>query len=497
MQVPTYKILLYKRTPYKRIAQYSENNISQALQGIHIDTLKEIRLDLYKKYNSLLNEATPKKLVRRQKTSKLINDIIILTKANAEETEMDITQTDMFVKDKDSENSIDENKSQGDNNNTPTTITPTLTEIMKQMQTMSTQLTKLSEENEKLWAENKLLKENYNNEISILKAENLKLINENSKLINTSGLEETMISNISSQNNNKKRKKQSDSINDNKKTEDDEISDITMDSNEDIHQIDTSKELNHTGIHRKPTENIKDLATSSKLSSTPQANNNYFKQPDRNIITRRTETYNNNKTTGASGTKYNNSYDRSSVLIKNNKPIIITGRREIKEVKIIEKQLVYALLISRLEPSISSQKVSELVTTLGLTPLKVIKLETRSTQYSSFRLIIPRQECDLAFKPDTWPTGMLVRKFYYPRRHNNNNRNEEPSKGNNADHTTKLINDYNNKSNNNNNNNILNENNLTSEQKMFLEYGEKLKNDKNLSFKNLIAQGNKDSCTTS
>jgi hypothetical protein len=145
----------------RKIAQLPETNISQALQSVHIDQLRDFRIDLYKKYIETFKATNAPKLVRRNKTSKLITDIVLLTKAIAEEDEINPTITDMF-KTKPETDSEDEVKTKpiatSQDRNKQTSII-TLEELIKQMEKMSKQLNKLSEDNENLLKDNKRIKE--------------------------------------------------------------------------------------------------------------------------------------------------------------------------------------------------------------------------------------------------------------------------------------------------------------------------------------------------
>jgi hypothetical protein len=66
------------------------------------------------------------------------------------------------------------------------------------------------------------------------------------------------------------------------------------------------------------------------------------------------------------------------------------------------------------------------VRSIPILPLKIVKLETKQTRFSSFRLIFENTETnkDLAFNGSSWPYGALIRKYFYKQKQYNNREEE-------------------------------------------------------------------------
>ena len=102
---------------------------------------------------------------------------------------------------------------------------------------------------------------------------------------------------------------------------------------------------------------------------------------------------------------------------KNRKAFTVRGTKEhnIKAVPVVKTFPLYA---GRFEPNITINQIKLLAEESSLRPLKVIKLITKQTRFSSFRIIIEniKTQKDIAFNERTCPKDILIRKYFYIKR---------------------------------------------------------------------------------
>ncbi len=83
-------------------------------------------------------------------------------------------------------------------------------------------------------------------------------------------------------------------------------------------------------------------------------------------------------------------------------------------------------LLGRFEYKYTPEEFEKYVRSIPILPLKIVKLETKQTRFSSFRLIFANTETnkDLAFNGSSRPYGALIRKYFYKQKPYNNREEE-------------------------------------------------------------------------
>ena len=98
---------------------------------------------------------------------------------------------------------------------------------------------------------------------------------------------------------------------------------------------------------------------------------------------------------------------------KQNRDNLITGRKTGSELGAIPKVKKCAIFVSRLNPSLSVDKVNDFVRgIIGDETCTVEKLKTKFDSYASFYISCDGKFRDKILDPDMWESGVLVRPFY-------------------------------------------------------------------------------------
>jgi hypothetical protein len=102
-----------------------------------------------------------------------------------------------------------------------------------------------------------------------------------------------------------------------------------------------------------------------------------------------------------------------------------------EKVKCEERIKTFAIFLGRIKPWVTEEDIKEMITKdIGLQVLKLVKLETKQQKFSSYRLIIPHEQKDLAYNSQNWPKYIIARKYFYKQKeivYQNETRNENNS----------------------------------------------------------------------
>ena len=178
-----------------------------------------------------------------------------------------------------------------------------------------------------------------------------------------------------------------------------------------------NSQLNNTIklIHNK-TNNTSEISNKSvsfnKIgqTSTPNNRNSSIKTPFNNQQAKYNDS-NNSKQAN------NTNYDRSTVLLRKGRVTVIKADKSHEKIKCEPKIKTFAIFLGRIKPSVSENDIIDMLENdIELKVLKLVKLESKQTRFSSYRLIIPHEQKDRAYNSTKWPKHIIARKFFYKRK---------------------------------------------------------------------------------
>jgi hypothetical protein len=220
------------------------------------------------------------------------------------------------------------------------------------------------------------------------------------------------------------------------------------------HTILNGQKLSFSHPHTSTNQNREYQYNREKIE-TRYRNQNYYQKKTKEKSKYENERNDNQNSNGNKHLIYYNNNDKNNIQthFQNRKAYVVKGTKH-HQIKLLSfyhkrttknKNIIY---VGRFESNITVDMVKSYTNEVQLNALK-IKLETNQKGFSSFRVIIENitQQKDIAFDNKSWPTDVIVSKYFYK---NNNKINKSYQQDYNNEN--KYINDENYRFNSNKNN---------------------------------------------